>query len=410
MVEKTLEKELNFMVRKYFIVIMSAICACLILVSAAQAAENEPPALYVFETRIPQPNGQEALKRYGYMDKKGNVVIAPQFECAEDFSEGLAAVHRPEIDYVGYIDTNGKYVIPDDTFRYGYKFDGGTALVDSMNAASSYDLARIDRKGKIIFDRYMGSFNDGYAVYDIKTIEYDGGPLYEIPDGLVMDSYFNEKLEPATKLKFGNAEDFSDGLAAVSQWKNEKRMWGVINTKFELVVDYDKNHKYDWIYPYKYGLMPVKKDNKIGFIDKNGKMIIGIQYDVIRNGSGAYESVFYEGLACVSKNGKFGYINNKGEAVIPLQYENARRFSEGLAAVKQNGKWGFIDKKGEMVIEPQYKYVENCKNGLILIGKRDDSSRYAFYDKFEGYINKKGQKIEIKGTGIICEPIKRKSK
>lgn len=48
--------------------------------------------------------------RYGYIDKTGQLVIPPQFEQAQGFSDGLAAVQVKE--KWGYIDKTGKFVIP----------------------------------------------------------------------------------------------------------------------------------------------------------------------------------------------------------------------------------------------------------------------------------------------------------
>lgn len=75
--------------------------------------------------------------RYGYINRKGEVVISPRFEQAEPFSEGLAQVMQK--GKWGYIDTSGEYVIPPrfddaDTFR------DGTALVATMSRQESVKL------------------------------------------------------------------------------------------------------------------------------------------------------------------------------------------------------------------------------------------------------------------------------
>lgn len=48
-------------------------------------------------------------------------------------------------------------------------------------------------------------------------------------------------------------------------------------------------------------------------------------YDAIGN--------FSEGLAIVCKDNKFGYMNEMGELVIPCQFDLAFNFSEGYARV-----------------------------------------------------------------------------
>ncbi|NLP47209.1 MAG: WG repeat-containing protein, partial [Epulopiscium sp.] len=85
---------------------------------------------------------------------------------------------------------------------------------------------------------------------------------------------------------------------------------------------------------------------KWGYINKEGDMIIPIQFDAA--------APFREGLAAVrmgdSKNGKWGYINSKGEFEIEPKFDGTHFFSEGLAAIRvgdeATGKWGFIDKEG----------------------------------------------------------------
>lgn len=61
---------------------------------------------------------------------------------------------------------------------------------------------------------------------------------------------------------------------------------------------------------------------------------------------------FSEGLAAVKKNDKFGFINTKGELVIPCQYQYAGQFKGGIACVvkdEENNNISFIDATGKML-------------------------------------------------------------
>jgi len=49
------------------------------------------------------------------------------------------------------------------------------------------------------------------------------------------------------------------------------------------------------------------------------------------------------------KGDKWGYIDKEGNMVIPPVYDEAHIFSGGLAPVKFNSKWGYIDTKGDIV-------------------------------------------------------------
>ena len=75
--------------------------------------------------------------------------------------------------------------------------------------------------------------------------------------------------------------------------------------------------------------------------------------------------LYHNGLAYVRLDDKYGFINREGEIVIPLEYEYAHDFIEGLAAVRLNGKWGFIDTVGNRVIPFKYDDVGDFKNGKV---------------------------------------------
>lgn len=125
----------------------------------------------------------------------------------------------------------------------------------------------------------------------------------------------------------------------------------------------------------KTNLFPVKIEQKYGYIDKTGKLVIEPQF--------TFASDFSEDLAKVCVKNKYGYINKKGEAIIYPQYENADNFSEGVAPVQLNGKWGYINKSGVIVIEPQFKSAKAFNNDLAFV---------AINNKY-GYINKMGKFI-----------------
>lgn len=60
---------------------------------------------------------------------------------------------------------------------------------------------------------------------------------------------------------------------------------------------------------------------------------------------------YFEGIFGVKKNNKWGYIDKIGKIIVEFKFENVKKFSEGLAVVKVNGKWGYIDRIGKMVIK-----------------------------------------------------------
>lgn len=155
-------------------------------------------------------------------------------------------------------------------------------------------------------------------------------------------------LEPviveAIPCQYDDAEDFSEGLAAVKQ--NGK--WGYVDKTGKEVIAY----KYDNARSFSEGLAAVYLDEKWGYIDKTGKEVVAYKYDNAQS--------FSEGLAAVGQTGKgAGFIDKTGKEIVPCKYTEVRPFSEGLAAVREGTgygiKWGFVDKTGEVVI-PVGKY------------------------------------------------------
>ena len=133
------------------------------------------------------------------------------------------------------------------------------------------------------------------------------------------------------------------------------------------------------------------RDNKFGYIDRHGKIIIPAQFDRAEN--------FSDGLANVTIGQKCGFIDRNGKIVIPIQFDEygVGNFSEGLASVKIGGKEGFIDLKGNIVIPPQFRYAANFKNGLAnveidlpLKGETEIDPNSANPNRF-GYIDRHGK-------------------
>jgi hypothetical protein len=83
--------------------------------------------------------------KYGYVDASGKIVIAPRFDGADAFSEGLAVVL--DSGRFGYIDPRGTLAIP-AVYRHARPFRDGYAPV---RRDGSWQF--IDRGGNIVAAR-----------------------------------------------------------------------------------------------------------------------------------------------------------------------------------------------------------------------------------------------------------------
>jgi hypothetical protein len=212
--------------------------------------------------------------KWGYVDREGRFRISPQFDFADRFSEGLAAVKVG--NRFGYIDLGGHFVVQPRYFRAGPFKDGFAWVVTRKPFAplgsGEYGFAingrvtYIDRSGReirpSISAEYVSNFSEGMAA--VRTGEIVGGCSGKV-------GYLNTKGDWAIKPQFDEARDFSDGLAAVNQG--------------------GKCHI----------------GGKWGYIDKDGTLVIPFRYDFVRP--------FKDGHACVEEGGQWKLIDVKGNGV-----------------------------------------------------------------------------------------------
>ena len=115
----------------------------------------------------PMQNG-----KYGYLNDKGNVAIAPAFLFAQDFNDGAAVVNGSEhysVKQYGLINKKGKYLIKPQYNEILQLGEGMAALgipIDADNSFAGSKYALTTRNGEILSDfayYSIGSFNDGIA-------------------------------------------------------------------------------------------------------------------------------------------------------------------------------------------------------------------------------------------------------
>ena len=162
--------------------------------------------------------------------------------------------------------------------------------------------------------------------------------------------------------KYLDAEDFSEGLAAVRP--SSKSRWGYIDKTGAIVIPY----KYSYAEDFSEGLAAVcaYSNSRWGFIDKTGAIVIPYKY------LGAKD--FSEGLAAVrSKTDKWGFIDKTGIEVIAFNYSEVENFSEGFAPVRTGDFWGAIDKTGTVIVPHLYGSSKAVKNVLADTTKKESN-------------------------------------
>ena len=121
-------------------------------------------------------------------------------------------------------------------------------------------------------------------------------------------------------------------------------------------------------------LLPVEEQNRVNYIDTNGRLAIEKQF--------VWGHPFKEGLAAVANKQGSGFIDVKGVFVIPPNFCYVGDFCEGLAVIEQfNGKWGVIDKRGNVAVQPRYDAINSSSEGIM---------RWRLGDQI-GFVDKSGR-------------------
>lgn len=124
------------------------------------------------------------------------------------------------------------------------------------------------------------------------------------------------------------------------------------------------------------GFFLIKKENRFGFVDIDGKLRIANRYDSAK--------VFSEQMAAVQLIGKWGFINKDEELKIQPFYDFAGQFIDGLAIVRIEKNWSIVNKKGSEIIELKWKEVIRQSTGNFVVTD---------FDGIKGLVNRNGEMI-----------------
>ena len=176
-------------------------------------------------------------------------------------------------------------------------------------------------------------------------------------------------------------------------WKSKygiKRVYDVVGEKYGC-----KGGKYGYKGDgFKEGLACVQENEKYGFIDEQGNVVVPIEYDQIVGGG------FNNGIAIVIKYGDFGLVNAKGELVLPCEYEECMPYSNsnGVIRVMKNNKYGLWHKDKGLVVPCQYDYVSGFYDGLARVSLKNgneyvDSDGAHITPVIGGYVDMEGKVV-----------------
>lgn len=271
---------------------------------------------------------------YGYINKKGQLVIPFNYISAEEFRDNQAKVLKEGSEEYFFIDKNGnKIASPSGLFP------------DSKRINGKYLWGYVDGQGHTVIQyQYKDAkdFREGLA-----RVQSEDGSYYFIKNtGGALTDRHNEIAEYA-----------SDGFIRYKpnvMPNNATRKWGFLNRFGRRTIPAKYYDAGDFSEGIAYVEELIGEELWCGFIDNNGNKVHRTKYNI------ATYSRFKDGyIVATDESGKYGYINRQGQPLTSFMFDYAEDFSEGLARVSVGDKWGFVDKKGNTTFNPPTSTTNN---------------------------------------------------
>lgn len=300
--------------------------------------------------------------RYGFVNKKGEVVIPATLGGAGPFKEGLAPARKAEDNSKwGFIDKAGKWVI-DPVYDAVDCFSEGLAMVYSGDS----DLyGYINRQGKLALPfqfKISGPFQEGLACAG--TIDSPGEYGYINKKGqFVIPPRFRLEEDDQVEWVLRWGRSFSNGLALTALSDD---FYGYVDRKGQTVISGLIGA------PFMGPVTPAARavGEKMGLINKSGEFIVVPEYDWVLLWD-SYGSVW-------------------GDAYADLEYEAKSNYVDmswlETGGVWANNPWGYSD------------------GGALEFDMESKSFQYSYYDpETEEMVEKEGRFYYVSRTEMMLE-------
>ncbi len=351
-------------------------------------------------------------KQYGYIDSNGRFIIPAKFSSAENFNEDNIAIVC-ENEHCGVIDSSGNYVIPplyDSIEPFTEK--RAVYMLDNTMGVITEEGKRITKKPY----NFIASFSDSLALVGLTTssgeylygyIDRDGReiilPMYiegsDFKDNIALvkdkDGIYkiiNKAGMVMTSFPYKHVGNYGEGVFTFS--KTLGGLLGYVDTKRRILIE----PKFTSASKVEDGYMIVSTSpdypNKYGVINITGDTMFPFIYDDIKYlGNNRF-------ALGISRGDNAGFMNNiyslgdgHGNSLTPFKFLSIERYEDNLASAYDLKHTYFIDLNGK---PPTYS-PKISGSGTLKIQK---NLIYANIDYIPFYINENGA-IVYKPNDII---------
>lgn len=127
-------------------------------------------------------------------------------------------------------------------------------------------------------------------------------------------------------------------------------------------------------------LCKIEKDDKIGYINMEGDVVIPCKYDDV-----LYDDILGKYLFVLKdENENYSLLNDNEEVLLKNEEYGFSEFHDGLSLYRQGEFFGYVNGEGEIVIPPKLYSADDFENGFAVVDDRDWK---------KGVINKEGELV-----------------
>ena len=277
---------------------------------------------------------------WGLINDQGEIVVPMQYEAIGNFSEGLVVAAKD--GKAGFIDAKGKVIVP---FKYGQasRFSEGRAIVGKGDSNTFFmafgtELGIIDKNGNEILSptdkfRAISDFRNGLACFTCNN-EFRRG-------------YLNKWGEIAIKPEYDYAETFCEGFGFVAKFIPRADAEDKIRVADDPPVEDDKVDTDENANAHQNDALAVQNP----FAWKKSEMM-------------NFEKEFQREYRVEAT-----YLNREGNPINTVKYEDGTRFVSGMAAAKLGGSWGIIGQNGKWIVKPSFEAARAEKKRIVVYQK-----------------------------------------
>ena len=247
----------------------------------------------------------------------------------------------------GCIDKNGNVIINFEYDRLGFFSEG------LISARKEDKIGFIDKEENIVIDfQYDYIYDKEHFVHlsylwDMPQFKEDVALVFKDDSAFYIGKSGNTAIDFEVAFNIVD-EDFKNGILVAE--KNEKL--GIVNKDGKLIVDFIYDEIQNFSEPT--DLLPVKLGDKWGAIDKIGNTIIDFEFDDFLNFDSNYDNVIDEYIIA-EKDNKYGCIDKTGKTLIEFKYDSLMETAnDNLLLAVNNQKIGFINLEGKTIIDFKY--------------------------------------------------------